>query len=179
LLTLPGCAKYGTDDWAASQVDRFEGQPLGDVIDAWQRALGPFGELTESPLGATPARWAFGDALAHEADLRPVLAAGSRPPDEAIAVGLKAAISRWRSELSAAGAPNLKIIVPGHREWLVGEAVADVTTLTVDAYELYRALFGRRSLNQAKAWQWSTDSAPWLAVDLPFPFSWAQTSLAD
>jgi hypothetical protein len=121
LLTLPGCVKtvagnldgYGTDARLAVQIDRFEGQLLADVINAWRRALGPFGELTESPLGATPARWASRDGLAHEADLRPALAVGSRLP------------------------------------------------------------------NQVRAWQWSTDSAPWLDVDLPFPFSWAAVNLSD
>lgn len=170
---------YGTVAWTAAQVDRFGSSSIDEVVGAWQVALEEFAALTESPLGATPSRWAFGDALAHEADLRPVLAPGTRAPDDGVALGLQAGIARWRGELAAAEAPVLRIIAPGLREWWAGEAAANAASVTADPYELYRALYGRRSRAQVEAWQWSSDPAPWLDLGLPFPFTWALADIVD
>jgi uncharacterized protein (TIGR03083 family) len=170
---------YGSDEWAAAQVARFKGSSLADVLAAWDRAMVDFAELTESPLGGTPSMWAFGDAVVHEADIRPALAPGTRVPDEAVALGVKAGIARWRGELAAAELPPLKITATGLRHWWVGEETAEATTVEADQYELFRALFGRRSRRQAKSWNWSGDAAPYLAVDLPTPFRWSAVDLVD
>lgn len=170
---------YGSDAWAGSQVARFEGRSLDEILGAWSVAAAQFGELGPTSLGGSPAMWAFGDGVVHEADLRPILAPDSRVPDEATALGLKAAIARWRSELSSAGAPPLDVIATGMRTWRVGEADAPAHTVTTTGHELFRALFGRRSRTQAEAWQWSCDPAVYLDIDLPYPFRWADTDLAD
>lgn len=169
---------YGSDAWAGSQVSRFDGRPLEDVLGAWSAATAHFPGL-RSPLGGTPAMWAFGDAVVHEADLRPVLAPGTQVPEDAMALGLKAAIARWRSELGAADVPPLDIIASDLRTWRVGDADADANTVATTGHELFRALFGRRSRAQVERWAWSDDPAAYLDVGLPHPFSWAGTEIAD
>ncbi len=171
--------EYGSDEWAQAQVDRFAGRPIADVIAAWTAAIARFGSLPPSPIGGTAAMWAFGDAVVHEADLRPVVAPGTRIPDDALAMGLKTAIARWRAELGAAGVPPLDIVATDLRTWRVGDADAPAERVEATAYDLFRALFGRRSRSQAEAWTWSTDPAPYLDVGLPFPFRWATTDLVD
>ncbi|MEM7323786.1 MAG: maleylpyruvate isomerase family mycothiol-dependent enzyme [Actinomycetota bacterium] len=170
---------YGSDRWAQAQVDRFRETDMVGVISAWDRAVGRFGDLGPSPLGGTPAMWAFGDAVVHEADLRPVLAPGTTVPPDGMALGLKAAIARWRAELGAAGTPPLDIVVPDLRTWRVGDPDAEAASVTTSGYELFRALFGRRSRSQVEAWDWSADSAPYLDVPLPYPFRWADNPVVD
>lgn len=174
---------YGSDAWAGAQVARFEGRPVDEILGAWVENANRFAELDSSPMGGTPAMWAFGDAVVHEADLRPVLAAGTRVPDDAMALGLKAGVARWRSELTAAGVPALDIVATDLRQWRVGptdtEADTEAVSVTTSAYELFRALFGRRSRSQIESWDWSDDPGVYLDVGLPQPFHWAATDLAD
>ena len=172
---------YASESWTAAQVTRFEGQPASSIAEAWRRALDDFVRLDESPIGQTPAQWAFGDALTHEADLRPVLAPGTRPTDDAVAIGTKTAVSRWRAQLAEIDAPPLRILEP-NRDWLVGARApegAETATVAVDRHELFRALFGRRSLAQVQAWDWSEAPEPWLVAGLPYPFAWADDELVD
>ena len=174
---------YATDGWAQAQADRHAGQPIDELLSAWQAAAEQFAQLTTSPLGSTPSRWAFGDALTHEADLRPVLAPGTRTPSEAVALGVQAAIGRWRLELATAGAPPLDVVATDLRTWEVGDPDARgagrVATVTTTAHELFRALYGRRSRAQIEAWDWTTDPAPYLDAGLPFPFSQPKVDLED
>jgi uncharacterized protein (TIGR03083 family) len=174
-----GLDDYGSDAWAGAQVARFAGRPMDEVLVAWAAATDRFVGLGPSPIGGTPAMWAFGDAVVHEADLRPVLAPGTRVPDDAVALGLKAGVARWRGRLAEAGATPLDIVVPGLRTWRVGEQEGSAPTVTVDGYELFRAVFGRRSRSQVEAWGWSVDPTPYLDAGLPFPFRWASVDVDD
>lgn len=170
---------YGSDAWAAAQAARFEGRSLDGVLAAWETAAGQFGELGPSPLGGTPAMWAFGDAVVHEADLRPVLASGTRVPEDAMRLGLKAALARWRAELAAAAVPPLDLVTIDMRTWRVGDPDAAAHSVTTTGYELFRALFGRRTRAQVEAWDWSRDPAVYLDVGLPYPFRWARSAVED
>lgn len=169
---------YGSDPWAAAQAARFDGRPLEDVLATWSLTAGQFAELGPSPIGGTAAMWAFGDAVVHEADLRPVLASGTRIPAEAMALGLKAAVARWRAELGAAGVAPLDVATD-LRTWRIGDPDTAAQTVTTTGHELFRALFGRRSRAQVEAWEWSCDPAPYLDVGLPYPFRWAGTTIED
>ncbi len=171
---------YGSDEWAGAQVARWENRPLDETLAAWTAAAGRFARLGPSPLPGTPAMWAFGDAVVHEADLRPVLAPGTRVPGEAVSLGLKAAIARWRGELAAAGVPPLDIVATDARTWRAGDPETPAAaTVTSTGHELFRALFGRRSRAQVAAWDWDGDPAVYLDVPLPSPFRWARSDLVD
>lgn len=170
---------YGTESWTAAQLARFGSRTADELIDLWTDALDRFGDIADSPLGGTPAMWAFGDAVVHEADLRPVLAPGTHVPADGVALGLKAAISRWRQQLTAAGTPPLVIATPEGREWAVGDVDDDTTRVTAPSHELFRALFGRRSRPQVEAWDWSGEAAVYLDAGLPVPFRWAEEAVID
>ncbi|MEM7339308.1 MAG: maleylpyruvate isomerase family mycothiol-dependent enzyme [Actinomycetota bacterium] len=170
---------YGSDTWAGAQVSRFDGSPIDDVLDAWQRAAERFASLGPSPIGGTAAMWAFGDAVVHEADIRAVLAPGTRPPDDAVALGLKAGVARWRHHLASAGVAPIDLVASDLRTWRIGDPDATAEQVETTAYEVFRALYGRRSRRQTERWQWSCDPAPYLDPGLPFPFRWADTDLDD
>jgi len=172
-------ANYGSAPWTTSQVERFDGQPLEDVIETWVTNAAKVGDLDPSPMGGTPAMWAFGDAVVHEVDLRSVLDPGSVIPADAMALGLKAAVARWRAELRTAEVPPLDIVATDMRTWRVGMADNATNTVTTTGHELFRFLFGRRSRDQVEAWDWSCDPSIYLDVGLPYPFQWAGSDLVD
>jgi uncharacterized protein (TIGR03083 family) len=170
---------YGSDAWTAAQVARFDGAPVGVVLDRWSDAAIAFATLDDDPTMGPPARWAFGDAVTHEADLRGALDAG-RVPADVVALALKAAIARWRQVLADAGAPTLLLRAPDLREWWLGEqGDAHAIVAEAEAYEVFRALAGRRSRAQVERWTWSRDPAPILDAGLPYPFRWSAQDIIE
>lgn len=174
---------YATPAWAQQQADRHSNEPIEEVLSVWATAVEHFARLTQSPLGSTPSRWAFGDAVTHESDLRPVLAPGTRPPSHAVSIGVQAVVSRWRGTLADASVAPLDIVASDLRTWAVGDpsqrGTGPAGTVTTTAYELFRALYGRRSRAQMETWHWTTDPAPYLDAGLPFPFTRPDVDLQD
>ncbi len=170
---------WATESWTAAQVERFGAFCNTDLLTTWEQAAAQLDGV--APFGSVPAAaFAFGDAAVHEADLRPVLEPGTRVPAHAVTDALAAGVARWRSVLSAAAVPALHLDVPGVRAWWLGDR-DDSRAVSVEApaYDIFRALYGRRSYEQAAAWRWSGPSAPYIGAGLPFPFRWAESALVD
>jgi uncharacterized protein (TIGR03083 family) len=170
---------YASQSWTDAQVVRFAAYPLAEILGRWDACLRTFAALPDDPMMGPPARWAFGDAVIHEADLRGALGIG-RVPQEAVELALKGVISRWRQVLATADAPTLLVRAPGLGEWWIGiQGDPEAVTVVAPAYELFRALAGRRTHEQVRSWGWDNDPSPYLAAGLPYPFSWATTDLTD
>jgi uncharacterized protein (TIGR03083 family) len=170
---------YGSDHWTALQVSRFSGLRLEQVLDAWRDAMSRFALLDDDPRMGPPARWAFGDAVIHEADIRGALGSGHVPLD-AVLLGLKGAIGRWREVLREARAETLFVRTPDARAWWLGvENDPNAVVVMAPVYEVFRALSGRRSERQVRGWDWTADPGPYLTAGLPYPFSWGSDDLVD
>jgi hypothetical protein len=76
--------------------------------------------------------------------------------------------ARWLGQrLAQRGRPALRLR-PGGQEWVEGTGVP-AATLVADPFELFRALSGRRSLDQVRALAWDGDPAPYLDLFAPYP----------
>jgi len=172
-------AGYASRRWTADQVSRLTGSSDIELVDRWTSLLQEFGRLEDDPVMGAPARWAFGDAVIHEADVRGALDAG-RVPHEAVILGLRGSLARWGEALGQAGLGDLVVRAREAGEWRLGSAGGPTaTTVDVPVYELFRALAGRRSAGQVRSWAWSTDPEPYLAAGLPYPFRYATAPLSD
>jgi uncharacterized protein (TIGR03083 family) len=170
---------YGSTNWTDAQVSRSSGETIEQVLGRWRRAAERFAQLEDDPVMGPPARWAFGDAVTHEADIRGALHAG-RVPSDAVVLSIKGSVARWRETLRDASAPTLLLRAPDARDWWLG-VHDDSKTVVVEApaYEFFRALAGRRSLSQVRMWKWSGNPDPYLAIGLPYPFHWAAVDIFD
>jgi uncharacterized protein (TIGR03083 family) len=170
---------YASEAWTAAQVARFSDCSLTEILDRWGAESRSFATLDDDPMMGPPARWAFGDAVTHEADVRGAIGAGPVPHD-AVLLGLKGLVGRWRHTLTEAGAPTLLLRATDARDWWLG-VPDDPETIVVEvpAYEVFRALTGRRSQDQLRAWNWSGDARPYLDAGLPYPFRWAEDDITD
>ena len=171
---------YASTSWTTQQVVRYEGCNVGELLRHWTDLLPHFTRLDDDPRMGPPARWAFGDGVIHEADVRHALSAG-RPPHDAVALSLKGSIARWRATLEHADSPRTLIVrPPDAREWTLGTPSTDAPIIvSPPAYELFRGLAGRRTREQVCAWPWSTNPDPILNLGLPYPFQWASTPITD
>jgi hypothetical protein len=170
---------YASEAWTANQVIRLAHVPLDDVLARWDRALGAFIALPADPVMGPPARWAFGDAVVHEADIRGAIGSG-RVPLDAVALALKGQVARWRQVVADAGIGTLLVRCPDLRDWWLGKH-DDPRAVVVEApaYEVFRAIAGRRSVEQVRSWAWSDDPSPFIAAGLPYPFSFAVEPIID
>jgi uncharacterized protein (TIGR03083 family) len=171
---------YATGPWAANQVLRYSHHSLAELHQQWTRLAIDFARLDDDPTMGAPARWAFGDAIIHEADLRGALNAG-RPPHEAVLLSLEGSIIRWRALLENTKPPTTLVVrtIDGP-EWTLGPlSDAPRVAVSIAPYELFRALAGRRTAQQVGNWPWSHSPDAILSVGLPFPFHWANTPILD
>ncbi len=163
--------RYATPGWTDDQVRRHRSDDPAQLAVGWATALDQLDHVGVDPVMGEPWRWLFGDALTHEADLYETFDADRRPPTDAIAAGLAAAIVRWRHHLAGATVPALEVVVPTVRVWWVGLPGGEHVTLRVDAYDLWRFLYGRTNRRCVEEWAWSRDPSPYLDTGLPFPFT--------
>jgi uncharacterized protein (TIGR03083 family) len=145
--------------WTAVQVDARRSMPISGLLDEWA-TTGPALEKlilsgdTAHPMICNP----YVDAGTHEADLHGATGIG-RPPREIWLATLDWVFPDPRPSDDAPG--TLSIVTPdGVYQMAAGEPVAEVRTET---YELFRAIFGRRSPLQIRSWQWlaPADAAAW------------------
>jgi uncharacterized protein (TIGR03083 family) len=171
---------YASASWTADQVARYEGYNIPDLLRRWTLLAAEFARLDDHPAIGPPARWAFGDAIIHEADLRGALGAG-RAPHEAVLLSLEGTITRWRDVLNNIRPPTTLVLQPVDApEWTLGPA-SDGPPIVVSptAYELFRALAGRRTEEQVRAWSWSSNPDAIISAGLPYPFHWAEIAITD
>jgi len=170
---------YASDQWTATQVARNDDLACTQILDAWADALSRFATLDGEFLGSPPARWAFGDAVVHEGDVRGALGSG-RVPDDAVRLALEGTIARWHREvLGPAGVPALHVQCELCDWWLGEPDDSDAIVVEAPLYEVFRGLAGRRTEDQVRAWNWSTDPGPYLSAGLPYPFHWTTVPLSE
>jgi uncharacterized protein (TIGR03083 family) len=172
---------YASEEWTAAHLERHRGESCASLLETWSTTMTAFAEVDDSPLGATPARWAFGDAVVHEGDLRGATASG-RVPETAAELSLQRSLPRWQQALRQAGLGGVRVIRPDGRELWTGspdDERAIEFEVEVDTYELFRGLAGRRSAVQVGGWSWSCDPSPCLTAGPPYPFRWARDPIAD
>jgi uncharacterized protein (TIGR03083 family) len=170
---------YASEEWTAAHLERHHGESCASLLERWRATMRAFAALDDSPLGASPARWAFGDAVVHEADLRGATNSG-RVPDAAVELGLQGALARWHQVLRQAGLGRVRVVLPDGRELWTGAPGRGIDIeVGIHPYEVFRGLAGRRSVAQVAEWSWSEDPGPYLAAGPPYPFRWARTPIVD
>jgi uncharacterized protein (TIGR03083 family) len=141
----------GTDPWTARQVDERRGWALGAILDEWNEAA-PMVEPMLDTAGDI-GRQAVADAVSHEHDIRLALALPGARDSDAVRVGLTFVAKQLVDE-AAARREALHIVSDG-LTW--GPADAPVR-VAGPAFEMLRAITGRRSISQIRALAWEGDS---------------------
>jgi uncharacterized protein (TIGR03083 family) len=194
-------AGVGTEAWTDAQVRARRGRSIGDLIEEWSQLAPQVERFADRFPGRTGPQWvldvtthehdirgAIGVPGARQSDgvdmgldllvsvlLHPAVSARGLPPVEVRAEG--------RSWTVGTGEP----VVPGDEEALARSAAerafsalmscdsvpAGEPTGTVEApaFELFRALTGRRSQGQIRRFRWTVDPEPYLVAFQNGPFA--------
>ena len=161
------------DEWTAGQVRTRRQRPVEALVAewaGWAATLEPMLAGTVPPPPGSPP-WLrsapVADLAVHLHDVRGAL---GRPGDReapATALGLRI-YARWLGQrLDQGGRPALRLRA-GDQDWVEGTG-SPAASLAADPFGLFRALSGRRSLDQVRALGWDGDPEPYLDLLAPYP----------
>lgn len=153
-----GLKRAGAPEHTSLQVAARTSWEVHEICDEWS-VTGPALEArikAESPRLRAPVV----DIWTHEQDLANAAGIDSGRDGAGLELTMNAAWAMKR-KLRDAGIPPLRIIT-GDVDWVIGDEEPAATVRT-SSYELARAVLGRRSLDQIRAYDWDGDPAPYLA----------------
>lgn len=157
-----------TDAWTARQVDERRGWPFERVLEQWEES----GTALEAMLPGVPelaAQQLLADAATHEQDIRGALGTPGGRDAGALAIGFvfmtRGVSAPLRLETDAG-------------VFAAGGAGEPTATVRADRFELFRAMTGRRSLDQIRAFEWDGDAEPGALVLRPV-FTARDTALVE
>ncbi len=147
-----------TDPWTDRQVTERAEHSLTRILDEWDadaprllEAMAPLGDAVDSRMVI--------DIWTHEQDVRGAVGRAGNRSGPVMDWILVAAGNHLERQFDRSGLPPL-VVETGAGPTPVGGA-----SLSVDAFELARALTGRRSLDQMRAWAWTVeDPEPYLSL---------------
>ena len=107
------------------------------------------------------------DLATHDLDVRGAFADTSTRESATVDLVLDSYVTNLGTRLDAAGAPALRVVGDG-AERLAGSG-EPVATVRATRFELVRALSGRRSSEQIRAFDWEGDPEPFIASFAQYP----------
>jgi hypothetical protein len=147
----------GSDPWTQKQVDDRAARTPAELIAEWD-ANGP--RMEELLDGVPPQIGAqiVGDLATHEADVWGAVGRAEARDSDGVALGFQRYALALGTRITEVGLPALKL-----NDQVVGDGDA-TTSVSAPQFELFRALTGRRSAEQVRAFAWDGDAEPYVAI---------------
>ena len=156
----------GSDEWTAAQVDARRGVPFPEVLGEWSERA----PVLEEQVAAWPPEFAgqlVGDLALHDLDVRGALGRRDGRDTPATQVAFDHYTHELAGRLDGAGVGAVQFDVP-EGPIVVGTGDPAVS-VTATRFELLRALAGRRSEAQIRAYGWDGDPDRVVAVLAAYP----------
>jgi uncharacterized protein (TIGR03083 family) len=165
----------GTEPCTEPQVAARRDRSIDEIVAEWNEAALQVEPIAKD-FGPAGKQWVF-DFSTHEHDIRGALERPGARDADTWWIALDFLTPAFLAGVVANGSPPLRVVT-GPRTW-EPEGVEPVETLTADPFEFGRAITGRRSLDQIRAFEWSTDPELYLASFTLGPFTPRSTDLAE
>lgn len=166
--------QVGSDEWTSAQISTRSGRSISDLIEEWTK-LAEQVEPTADLIPPGAAQMLVGDAVTHEHDVRGSVARVGARDSDAVGIGLDRYIRLFGKRVKDAELPSV-IVRAGDREWQAGVRDPEAE-LRGGAFELLRALTGRRTIDEIAALKWAGDASLYTPLFSTYPP--ARTSLAE
>ena len=142
------------DAWTAEQVATRRGASLDDLAAEWDREA-PLFETGLGLFGYSFGAHYLGDLMQHVGDIHTTLGRSPVRDDDTIAVALDFYLTSFEESLDELGAGAVALRC-GDERWSLGDGPV-VASVTAPRYELFRALGGRRTVEQVRSFDWTGD----------------------
>lgn len=159
-------ADVGSDAWTAAHVDTRRDKSVAEIVDEWAET-GPQIESMAAAAGPEMAVLLISDLVTHDLDVRGAFADTSARDSETVDLVLDSYVTNLGTRLDAAGAPALRVVGDGAER--VAGSGEPAATVRATRFELVRALSGRRSADQIRAFGWDGDPEPYITSFAQYP----------
>jgi uncharacterized protein (TIGR03083 family) len=164
----------GRADWTEAQIEAARDETIDDVLGRWATDSAQVEPFLDT-IHPTAAALTVGDLVVHEQDLRGSLGNRDARDTPELTMALAAYVRRFGKRLKDAGLPTV-LIRAGGEEFTAGLETPEVT-IDDDAFEVFRALTGRRTKDEIRKLAWDGDPEPY--VDLFSSYSHPDESLRE
>lgn len=158
--------QVGTNEWTSAQIAKRKDHSVTDLIEEWTK-LAEQVEPTADLIPPGAAQMLVGDAVTHEHDMRGAVDQRGARDSDAVWIGLDRYIRLFGKRIKDAELSSV-VVRSDEREWQAGIREPGAI-LSGDAFELLRALTGRRTLDEISALKWTGDSSAYLAIFSTYP----------
>jgi uncharacterized protein (TIGR03083 family) len=160
------------NEWTDRQVSHRREQPLQDLLDEWESASAV---ITPMIRGAVP--WPEGvmsfaghilitDLAVHLQDIYGALGVVKNRDAAPIGIGFAVYTTGADLRIRGSGGPSVRFVTE-HKDVTAGGG-EPLATVRGSRFELFRALSGRRSPDQLRAYEWEGDPEPFLECFYPY-----------
>lgn len=169
------------NEWTERHVRDRADRPLQDLLDEWERDT-----VAVMPMLRGDAPWP-GDVLPfaayvlttdigiHQQDIYGALGIVRDRDAAPVAIGFRTYTTGIDLRIKAAGGPAMKFVTES-KEVVAGDG-EPAATVRGTRFELFRALSGRRSPEQVRAYDWDGDPGPFL--DFFYPYGLREEALVE
>jgi len=151
----------GSDEWTAAQVAARRDRSPAVIVAEWNERA----PALEAQLASWPPDLAgqlVSDVTTHELDVRGALGDAGARAGEGLRYTFERYAGRLGTRVTEAGLPALALVTD-EAMFVAGEGDR-AATVRASRFELTRAMAGRRSAAQIRAYGWDGDCEPYLAV---------------
>lgn len=158
--------------WTDRQVEDRRGRPLHEVLEQWDAAAESVAPMMRGdvawPEGVLPfaGRILVTDVGIHQQDVYGAFDLVKDRDSAPVRIGFATYAAGVDLRIKAAGRAALRLVTE-HKEVVAGDGTP-AATVRAPRFELFRALSGRRSPAQLRAYDWEGDPEPFL--DLFYPY---------
>lgn len=154
-------AEAGQANWTQTHIEGRKNDSVQDLVERWATV----GEMLDPGLDNVHPAMAgliVSDLVTHEHDLRAAVGKAGARDSEGVALATNSYARRFGRRIKEAGLPALTLETEG-ASWNLGNG-DPLSSVRGDAFEVLRALSGRRTRDQIAAFDWSGDAEAYLPV---------------
>jgi uncharacterized protein (TIGR03083 family) len=165
-------AVVGLNEWTAGHIAHRAEWSISEILDEWGESAATLVDMMRGdapwPSDVPPFadRVLITDLGVHQHDIYGALGIDRDREGPPVRIGLAGYVTILDMRLSSDGVPSLHIEA-GEKSWVVGGEDA-ATALRCGRFELFRALSGRRSPDQLRAYDWDGDPEPFIGYFYPY-----------
>ncbi|MGH2749947.1 MAG: maleylpyruvate isomerase family mycothiol-dependent enzyme [Actinomycetota bacterium] len=158
--------KAGADEWTRAQIASRSDIEVPDLVHEWE-TISLQVEPVQDLISPGAAGMLIGDAVTHEHDLRGAVGRPGARDSDAVWIALDRYVRRFGKRIKDAGLPSV-VVQAGDRRWQAGVLDPEVE-LDGAAFQLLRALTGRRTIGEITSLPWTGDPGPYTELFSSYP----------